>query len=342
MWALLLSALLVMALTLAMASSKEKKAKKDENDNMGNTPFWLQDAEDQTCLGPSGFTICDERTLWILTRRKGRKTYSLVSLLNPARQDHCLTRESGFLGFGGGSKVSMGSCNKGNAQSWDFDFVSEQHVRLSTKGYCLVRGKQKYKNSMSVQPCGKVKGGGEFTPLVYHPTEVHKNGFYLKSADGTCFDGASFRKCEGPGSKSLFWGVGIKFVGGQANRYFFNFNPSERSLCIVNQGSKPVKAECTKSGALQWGLRDGQLSTNNGKLCVARLADNSAVLAKCSEASEYVTMEVPVVYTREDIEGKMILHVLKVTPHPFLPPSLPSHTFFPCLLHSALHASQRC
>ena len=281
------------------------KKEKDVNDNKGNTPFWLQDPHDQMCLGASGFTVCDERTLWILTRRKGKKTYSLVSLLNPAAKDHCLVRKGGFLGFGG-TKVAMGSCNSGSAKSWEFDFIDQERVRLSTKGQCLVRGKRGYKNSVSVQPCAKK----EFIPLVYHATEVHKNGFYLKTADGACFDGGAFRKCDG---KSLLWGVGIKYIGGQANRYFFNFNPSERELCIVNQGGKPAKAECTKSGALQWGLRDGQLSASNGKMCVARLADNTAVMTKCSEASEFVTMEVPVVYSKEDIE-EMLQNQDKLTP----------------------------
>ena len=45
-------------------------------------------------------------------------------------------------------------------------------------GQCLVRGKGGYRNSVTVQNCKK----GEFLPLVYHPTEVHENGFYLKSA----------------------------------------------------------------------------------------------------------------------------------------------------------------
>ena len=278
------------------AESKAAAAKKDPSDNRGNTPFWLQDPYDQMCLGPSGFTVCDERTLWILTRRPGKKTYSLVSLLNPAVKDHCLERKGGL--FGGSDRVAMGPCKNDGAKSWEFEFVDQTHVKLSTKGQCLVRGKKGYKSSMSVQSCKKK----EFLPLVYHATEVHKNGFYLKSADGTCFDGSAYRKCDGAGSKSLLWGVGIKYIWGQANRYFFNFNPSERSLCIVNQGGKPVKAECSKGGALQWGLRDGQLSTNNGKLCVARLSDNTGVMAKCSEASEYTTMEVPTVYTREEIE----------------------------------------
>lgn len=293
------------------AASTKAKAKADPEDNKGNTPFFLQDPYDQTCLGPNGFTVCDERALWILTRRVGKKTYSLVSLLNPSSSQHCLERKSGFLGIFPSDRLGLGACSSGGAKAWEFEFLDKQHVKLSTKGQCLVRGKGKggYKNSVSVQSCKKK----EFAPLVYHPTAVHENGFYLKSADGTCFDGSTFRSCEGSGSKSLLWGVGIKYVWGKANRYFFNFNPSERSLCVVQQGGKVAKAECSKSGALQWGLRDGQLSAGNGKLCVARLADNSAVLAKCSEASEYMTMEVPTVYSAEDLQ-EMVKNQDKLSP----------------------------
>lgn len=306
-------ALLLLICSCPVAASKKKESKPakkaDPNDNKGNTPFFLQDPYDQMCLGPSGFTVCDERALWILTRVSGKKTYALVSLLNPAATQHCLERKSGFLGLFPSEKVGMGSCKNGGSRSWEFEFVDQTHVKLSSKGQCLVRGKRGYKNSASVQSCKKK----EFLPLVYHPTAVHENGFYLKSADGSCFDGSSFRACEGAGSKSLFWGVGIKYIWGQANRYFFNFNPSERNLCIVHSGGKVAKQECTKGGAYQWGLRDGQLSANNGKICVARLADNTAVMAKCSEASEYVTMEVPTVYTAEDLQ-EMLKNQDKLSP----------------------------
>jgi hypothetical protein len=46
----------------------------------GKTPFLLQDPVDQTCLGPHGFTVCDENALWIITPRKGVKTFSMVHM----------------------------------------------------------------------------------------------------------------------------------------------------------------------------------------------------------------------------------------------------------------------
>ena len=160
---------------------------------LGNTPFFLQDPYDQTCIGPNGFTVCDERSLWILTKRAGKKTYSLVSLLNPSPSGMCLERKSWFFGLFGGDKVGMGLCSKTGSKTWEFNFIDNTHVKLSTKGQCLVRGKNKYKNSVTVQNCNK----GEFLPLVYHPTSVHEAGFYLKAADGECFDGSKFRNCEG-------------------------------------------------------------------------------------------------------------------------------------------------
>jgi hypothetical protein len=156
----------------------KKKAVADVNDNKGNTPFFLQDPYDQMCLGPHGFTICDERALWILTKRKGKKTYSLVSLLNPSPYGMCLSRQTTLFGLFKTDNIGMGLCSKKDAMEWEFEFADQHHVRLSTgnHGQCLVRGKKRYKNSASLQSCKK----GEYLPLLYHPTAVHEAGFYLK------------------------------------------------------------------------------------------------------------------------------------------------------------------
>lgn len=58
----------------ASAAPKQKK-KQDLNDNRGNTPFYLQDPYDEMCLGPHGFTACNEQALWVLTRRPVIVTY---------------------------------------------------------------------------------------------------------------------------------------------------------------------------------------------------------------------------------------------------------------------------
>ena len=201
---LLLVVLLLLQLGFTVSQKAAQKKPVDVNDNKGNTPFFLQDPQDQTCLGPNGFTVCDERSLWVLTRRAGKKTYSLVSLLNPSPYGMCLERKYSFFGLFGSDRVGMGLCSQGGSKNWDFNFVDKTHVKISTKGQCLVRGKKKFMNSISVQNCNK----GEFTPLVYHPTSVHEAGFYLKAADGACFDGEKFRSCEGRGADHLLWGVG--------------------------------------------------------------------------------------------------------------------------------------
>lgn len=285
-WLVFLSVLLVLC---SAASNKKKASKKsDPNDNRGNTPFFLQDPNDETCLGPEGFTVCDERALWVLTRRPGKKTYSVVSLLKPSKQGSCLERKTSM--FFGSDKLGLGQCSKDGSKSWNFEFIDQSHVKLSSKGQCVVRGKKKYRNSMSMQSCKK----GEFVALKYHPTAVHENGFYLKAADGACFDGEAFRACDSMRAKQILWGVGVKFLWGKDNRYFFNFAPSERKNCIVAKGSAVERGDCANGGALKWGLEsDGRLSVNNGKMCVARLVNNKAVLAPCSEAFEFMTMDVP-------------------------------------------------
>ena len=191
----------------------------------------------------------------------------------------------------------MGLCSKGGSKNWNFEFTDAKHVKLSSEGQCLVRGKGGYRNSASVQSCKK----GEFLPLVYHPTAVHENGFYLKSADSRCLDGNRFVSCTGTSAKNLLWGVGIKYIWGKANRYFFNF--ADKSKCLVAKGSKLEKGDC--NNAVQWGLIDGRLSQGNGKMCVARLQDNSAVLARCTEANEFVALEVPQTYTQEDLQNML-------------------------------------
>lgn len=287
--------------------SKNKKVvkKSDPNDNKGNTPFFLQDPYDSMCLGPNGFTMCNENALWILTKRTGKTTYSLVSLFNPDTNQMCLERKSSFLGLFGSDRIGMGVCKNKAAKSWVFEFLDSKHVKLSIQGQCLVRGKKTYKHVASLASCKKESA----LPLLYHPTAVHEIGFYLKAADEKCFDGNKFRACE-PGANKLLWGVGIKYIWGKAHRYFFSF--SDRSSCLVAKGSKVEKGDCKHPGALKWGLQDGQLSYNGGKKCVARLQDNQGVLAKCRDAFEYVHMDIPATYTADEL-AHMIKNQDKLT-----------------------------
>jgi hypothetical protein len=70
--------------------------------------------------------------------------------------------------------------------------------------------------------------------------------------------------------------AGIKYIWGKANRYFFSF--ADSSKCLVARGSQLEKGDCSSGNALTWGIIDGQMSQGNGKMCIARLKDNSAAL----------------------------------------------------------------
>lgn len=308
LWLVLL-AVLCYSTYAAKAAAADKR---DPNDNKGNTPFFLQDPDDNQCLGPRGFTECDESALWMLTKRKGSKTYSLVSLLEPTEKlGGCLQRKKdiawwmapiGFL-LGAGDKVGMGSCATSMAKSWQFEFVDTKHVKLSTKSgnKCLVRGgmsgvdkKHKYKSTVGTQSCAK----GTYQPLVYHPTAVHEVGFHLKTADGSCFDGTRFRSCSS--STTKLFGIGVKYVGGKAQRYFFDFG--KRQECLVAGGKAGVMmGKCSAGAAMGWSLEDGQMKYKNKK-CLARLGDDTGAMAPCHESSEHIAMDVPATYTQGELE----------------------------------------
>eukprot|EP01034_Spumella_vulgaris_P024582 gene24582-30948_t len=89
------------------------------------------------------------------------------------------------------------------------------------------------------------------------------------------------------------WGVGVRYLwSGESARYFYN-TYGDKSTCLVSRGLRVEKGLCSDAGALNWGLSNGQLTANNGKHCVARLADDRAVLAKCTDAHEFIAMEIP-------------------------------------------------
>jgi len=100
-------------------------------------------------------TITTTIALWILTRRPGKKTYSLVSLLNPSPYGMCLERKTSFFGLFKSSKVGIGLCSKSGklvkmnfiltklnsflnptgSKNWEFEFADTKHIRLSTQGF---------------------------------------------------------------------------------------------------------------------------------------------------------------------------------------------------------------
>ncbi len=283
--------LFLLCSTYSQAEDNTKKS--DPNDNKGLTPFFLQDPYDQSCLGPNGFTQCDENSLWYLTKRNGKKTYSLVSFMSSS-SDVCLQRERKFFGLFGTDKLILGSCKKGAASLWEWEFLDQIHVKIGVQGMCIVKGRSGLKSSVSLKICNK----GEYLPLIYHPTTVHEEGFYLKAPDGSCFDGSYFRSCVGSGAQKLLWGMGVRYVKGEAKRYFFNF--SERTKCIVPKGTSIAKDTCSVSSALGWGLSNGRITYNSVK-CLARKLNDEAVLVPCPDGYETIALEVPAVYANEAI-----------------------------------------
>ena len=78
-------------------------------------------------------------------------------------------------------------------------------------------------NGVVMQPCDK---GFTLLQLVERP--FHDVGFQLQTADGACFTGADFRRCDAK-SASLIWGGGVRFDRkGEAQKFFYKV--SEASL----------------------------------------------------------------------------------------------------------------
>eukprot|EP00638_Chattonella_subsalsa_P010040 CAMPEP_0117750712 /NCGR_PEP_ID=MMETSP0947-20121206/10538_1 /TAXON_ID=44440 /ORGANISM="Chattonella subsalsa, Strain CCMP2191" /LENGTH=329 /DNA_ID=CAMNT_0005568945 /DNA_START=62 /DNA_END=1051 /DNA_ORIENTATION=- len=259
-----------------------RKNAKDAYQNRGNVPFFIQDPLDGTCLGPNGFTACDTTSLWIFAGRK--EGHSLVSLLEPDESQMCLTKM-------GGSKESdlrNSKCSSKGAKLWHIEPDKHGYYKVMEDGQknCVQRTMKPHKNSVHVVQC---KSG--YTPFQIVETAIHDAGFFLESADGQCFDGTKFRMCD-TNDYTLLWGIGVKFSSkGIAERSFFRF--FDGSKCLVN-GKKGLEVgDCKNAGAAGWGLKDGQLSRDNGKQCVVRQKDNSAGIAKCSLAFEHISLAIP-------------------------------------------------
>ncbi len=245
--------------------------------------FWLQDPRDNTCLGPSGFGVCDEASLWLLADRK--EGAALVAPFETGNSDVCLVRKRCHSAL---SPASLGQCKHCGAKHWAVTKDRRGYVKLSEdKGKnCLVRSKpaaggkkgkgryKQYKNTYEMQHCEK-----GYTGLVLAKAEMN-SGFFLQAADGFCFDGERFVACD-PNSWHLRWGVGVRLAGsGTAERYLYKYYDSD--VCLQRTGKGPRLGDCWHSGAKRWSLKGGRLA-QDGVHCVVRRFDNSASFAKCSE-----------------------------------------------------------
>jgi hypothetical protein len=135
-----------------------------------------------------------------------------------------------------------------------------------------------------------------YTPLELETSKLHETGFWLRGADETCFDGQSFQPCD-PSNTRMYWGVSITYGWrGAMSRQIYSFY--ERNTCLVATKGSVTLGSCSSAGAKGWGLKDSKLSQGDGKYCVARLNDDSATMARCSEAAEWIAIEDPEIWAR--------------------------------------------
>lgn len=253
----------------------------DPYDNRDRPLFWLQDPRDNTCLGPQGFGVCDEASLWMLADRKGGA--ALVAPFETGNAQMCLDRK---WCHSAESPVAIGPCKACGAKHWQVTKDRRGYVKVSEdKGKnCLVRSKplpggkqdkiRRYKNSAMMSHCEK-----GYTGLVLAKAELN-DGFFLQAADGFCFDGDRFVACD-VNDWRLRWGVGITFKNnGQAYRYFYKI--FEEGVCLQRTGKGAKLGDCSHWGAKRWSLQGGRLA-HDGDHCIVRNHDNSAAFVKCKE-----------------------------------------------------------
>lgn len=251
--------------------------KSERND--GLTAFFLQDPNDSMCLGPHGFTACDISALWLYASRGEGEGHSLVSLLEPDPGLGCLSRLKPTAYSN--SPVGVHGCGKKEAKLWILEGPNQNgYYRLSDiasaskRQQCVTRykggGKReilgpkgRLRNSVSLQPCekhplGSIAEETGYVQLDVVETAIHDAGFYIQTADGLCFDGVKFRKCE-PVS-DLLWGIGVHFNGkGEVERTLFKFHNRGRCLFEDSTSSSLDIRVCSEKQARRWGLKDGHL-----------------------------------------------------------------------------------
>ena len=276
-------------------------------------PFHLTSG-DGSCLAPSGLlSVCSTANLWTYVKRTKKDGVSFISFLEPSTDKACLSRDSCR---GSKSSLSASQCGKCGAKRFELnrDRSSGQYfVAANERKQCLVREmhsddvrkkrrelQKKNKkdvfnpkspslyNKVIMQPCDK-----GYTPLQVVEQPFHDVGFTLQTADGNCFDGVRFQKCDSASrSGSHVWGIGMKFSGkGEVVRFLYKWYDDTK--CLVKHGSDTKLGSCDDNGAKHWGLKGGQLTKDQGKWCVARDLSNMARVIGCNVGSEYIALGLP-------------------------------------------------
>lgn len=278
-------------------------AKTNDQDYKGMTLFHLQD-RDGSCLQITGaLGPCTESSYFMYApRMKGGKSegHSLVALHSPSPGASCLSRASASKVT---SALAAGSCGASGAKQFDLvlDKGSGSHFVSALKSTsCVVRtahttevrnrqaaARKRNKpdpfdarylyNGVSMQPC---KDGGTLLQVV--ESGVHDLGFWITTADGQCFDGFTFRRCD-PSSASLVWGWGIKFTGKGDTRYLYKWHTPTQ--CLSREGGATALASCDSPGDWRLSTR-GELTSE--KFCVVRSLYNEARMVKCSGPTNHL------------------------------------------------------
>ena len=74
---------------------------------------------------------------------------------------------------------------------------------------------------------------------------------------------------------------------------------------MVVKGGKVAVGSCLDKSAMSWGFTPTSLTYKQGSMCLVRKMDDSAAVVPCAQGSEYVVMQVPEVYTQEQLEQYM-------------------------------------
>jgi len=277
-----------------------------QTEKRGLVPFHLQD-RDGSCLQLDGyFGACTTESLWLYAP-SNNDGHAFISMMKP-KGDYaatCLTRASPK---GKTSAITAGACKTAGAKNWQLvlDKQSGMYFLASNdKQGCVVRtahstearkrqeaARKKGKrdvydprflfNGASIQSC---KEGGSLLQIV--ETNLHDVGFWLKASDGSCFDGKIFRSCDQTNA-AIVWGWGLRTAkSGDVVKFLYRWHDSK--TCLVKDGTATNVGSCD-SGSAVWGLEKGELSHDNGKLCLVRGLNNEAHLLKCKDSHEHVEM----------------------------------------------------
>ena len=304
----MLKSLLFSCFSFILLIQGSKSSSSSDNSSLffSKSSFFLQDDQDEQCLNSYGFSLCDETAVWILIQRSESHLYSLINLFSSNEKGICLGLQRRYFQK---EIIELGSCKIKSSQNWDFQFINSNMMVILNGNFQLQRG-EPFHSSISLSSSPIISTSTSSIDinkaLKYLPTNVHEAGFFIKSSDGLCFDGNSFKLCYNP--SSILWGIGIKFINQEATRFIHLFH--NHSVCIESKGLQVYRGTCDKKTAYGWSFSQGRLQFDGGRVgkylnqllpsqtrCVVRKGDKNglqmASMRPCKEGFEYLLMELP-------------------------------------------------